>query len=134
MSLKIKLPQGQVRNIQEFNTFTNFCIQAAKSLDEVKQLFQTFLFPVQFKAADQANGRHIRVVEQFTQENNLAFKEKKDYNDNSLQNIVTAARNTCLKNKNQNIQSFTGMYINVTRLKGIKENRKPGVWYDYFAE
>eukprot|EP00957_Ditylum_brightwellii_P095589 7281760-Ditylum_brightwellii.AAC.1 len=75
-------------------------MQTAKSPDEVKQFFQNFLFPVQFKAFDQANGWHIKVVEQFMQENNLVFKEKKDYNE---------------------------MYINVTRLKDVKKNRKPGV-------
>eukprot|EP00957_Ditylum_brightwellii_P098475 7502216-Ditylum_brightwellii.AAC.1 len=26
------------------------------------------------------------------------------------------------------------MCIDVTKLKGIKENRKPRVWYDYFAK
>eukprot|EP00957_Ditylum_brightwellii_P180967 13786905-Ditylum_brightwellii.AAC.1 len=52
----------------------------AKSPDEVKQFIQTFAFPVQFKTFDQANGWHIQVVKQFMQDNNLVFKEKKDYN------------------------------------------------------
>eukprot|EP00957_Ditylum_brightwellii_P124852 9516970-Ditylum_brightwellii.AAC.1 len=75
-------------------------MQTAKPPDEVKQFFQTFLFLVQFKTFDQANGWHIQVIKQFMQEHNLAFKEKKDY---------------------------SGMYINVTKLKDIKENGIPGV-------
>ena len=135
VDLKIKSPTGYVRNIQEFNTFTKFCTQTAKSTEEVKLFFKTFLFPVQFASFDQAKRWHIHVVEDFMTQHNLAFKTEKEYKGNSLRNVVTQARNTFLKNKNRSIEAFTGMKINVTKIdKDDKKPRDMGVWYDYFTK
>ena len=84
VNLKIKSPSGYVCNIQEFNNFTKFCTQTAKLTEEVKLFFKTFLFPVQFASFDQAKHWHIRVVESFMKEYNLAFKTEKEYKGNSL--------------------------------------------------